>query len=635
MRSIRGALLGWLFVLMTGALAAFSFLAYESARAALVEKKQAQEVLLRKQMEDNCKEARARLDEVLTAQVRHIARNTRLRPFHTEGTAGQRPLTENEIISVFGAGLMDWPSSGAGILMAPCRPLMASESLLASLVRFLNTKIDFEESTLPRFFDEEGPTQYFQINWKDRDRTRGWPLSTQDQHLPFKTETAHVPPTTEPGELPPIQFDDIELASDLHLRRAYWTMPVFAWARAFSFFGQGQQRGRQGTGERPQPTEGAARLRPGGARPGQQRGPGQFGGTLTFQCAASTAVRDERIARIREDFENNLAGLEVKSQETLGTLRQKFLLVGLGTLAVAALACFSLVRTGLSPLQRLSVAVGRVSPRDFKLPFEEKRLPKELSPIVERLNETLGQLKRVFAREKQAAADISHELRTPIAALLTTIEVALKKGRSPEEYREVLRDCHATGQQISQLVERLLILARLDAGVDALRPREVDVAALTEQCTNMVRPLAEVKGLKLELDRNGPIVLRADPDKLREIVTNLLHNAIAYNKPSGKVAVTVRRNNGKLQLEVTDTGIGISPEAREHIFDRFYRADSSRHAEGLHAGLGLSIVKGYTDLMGGTVCVESVPGKGSTFRVELPLPSEQGAGEETRRVSSH
>ncbi len=270
------------------------------------------------------------------------------------------------------------------------------------------------------------------------------------------------------------------------------------------------------------------------------------------------------------------------------------------------------------PLQRLGDAVSKVSEKDFHLPFDEPRLPAELTPIVERLKQVLDQLRRAFEREKQAAADISHELRTPVAALLTTIDVCLKKPRKPEEYREVLAECRESGQQVSQLVERLLTLARIDAGVDRLRVERVDVGALAEQCTALVRPLAEARGVTLHLHGSDQAVLEADPSKLREVLTNLLHNAIEYNRPEGSVDLTVARDNGHLRVEVRDTGVGIAPEAQARIFERFYRADPSRHAEGLHAGLGLAIVKGYIDLMGGSINVESAPGQGSTFRVELP-----------------
>src|SRR5262249_35786298 len=153
------------------------------------------------------------------------------------------------------------------------------------------------------------------------------------------------------------------------------------------------------------------------------------------------------------------------------------------------------------------------------------------SPIVERLKQTLGQLRRTFEREKQATADISHELRTPLAALLTTTEIALRKQRSPEEYREMLEDCRLSAQQMNKAVKRLLTLERLDAGVDQLRRREVDAAVLAEQCAAVVRPLAEARNLRLTVHRNGAAAVTTDPDKLCEVVTNLLHNAIQYNRP--------------------------------------------------------------------------------------------------------
>jgi signal transduction histidine kinase len=167
----------------------------------------------------------------------------------------------------------------------------------------------------------------------------------------------------------------------------------------------------------------------------------------------------------------------------------------------------------------------------------------------------------------------------------------------------------------------------------------VDAGQLAEQCASVVRPLAEARGLSLTVhnkcaplvaftsradgngggpDGPGTAQVTTDPDKLRELLTNLLHNAVQYNRPNGSIDVTVSRTNGHLDLEVSDTGIGIAPEAREMIFERFYRADPSRGTDGLHAGLGLAIVKEYVGLMGGSIEVESKEGQGSTFRVHLP-----------------
>jgi signal transduction histidine kinase len=147
----------------------------------------------------------------------------------------------------------------------------------------------------------------------------------------------------------------------------------------------------------------------------------------------------------------------------------------------------------------------------------------------------------------------------------------------------------------------------------------VDVAALAGQCVALVRPLADSRGLDLQCHCPSPVRLTIDPDKLREIVTNLLHNAIEYNRPHGRVDLTVARQNGHVEVAVRDTGVGIPEGDRGRVFERFYRADGARQADGLHAGLGLAIVDGYVRLMGGTVAVDSMEGQGSTFRVQLPI----------------
>jgi two-component system, OmpR family, heavy metal sensor histidine kinase CusS len=344
--------------------------------------------------------------------------------------------------------------------------------------------------------------------------------------------------------------------------------------------------------------------------------------TIYVQAAYNRSRTDGVLGKMQEGLDQTLARLEESNQETLGALGQDLLLLNGAAFAAAFLGVFLLVRLGLAPLRKLSDAVSQVSEKHFRLPLDGARMPGELRPIVQRLGQTLGLLERAFAREKQAAADISHELRTPLAALLTTLEVALRKPRAGEEYREILEEARASGQHMYGLVERLLALARLDAGADHLRPRAVDVRNLAEQCASLVRPLAEARGLSLQVRTNGPACVTADPDKLREVFTNLLHNAIEYNRPQGSIEVSVARHNGEVDVEVKDTGIGIAPEARQHIFERFYRSDPSRQSEGLHAGLGLAIVKGYVDLMGGKIDVESVQGEGSTFRVHLPAQAD-------------
>jgi heavy metal sensor kinase len=371
---------------------------------------------------------------------------------------------------------------------------------------------------------------------------------------------------------------------------------------------------------------GPGSTRPGGRRPRRFDPPPLF---LTIQVAADLSVLEDRKEQLAGQRDVELQALREETVDALARLRVRLLLIAAVTFLATTLGAWALVWLGLWPLKNLSEAVSKVSSRDFHLPVDKELMPAELQPITEKLTGTLEQLKRAFTREKQAAADISHELRTPLAALLTTIELALRRPRTPEKYREMFVDCHLSVKYLHQIVERLLALARLDAGVDRCKPQAVDVAQIAEQCAAVVRPLAEAQGLTLTVS-NGPEVkadpgaarTTTDPDKLREVLNNLLHNAIQYNRPNGQIDVRVHRENGHVRVEVADTGIGIPKESRERIFERFYRADPSRNCgDGLHAGLGLAIVKEYIEVMGGHIEVQSQEGEGTVFRVELPVCS--------------
>jgi heavy metal sensor kinase len=347
---------------------------------------------------------------------------------------------------------------------------------------------------------------------------------------------------------------------------------------------------------------------------------------ILFQVAVDAEKVQAALQSLQDDHDSELDLLKAETVTALARLRYRLLAISSLTFAATILGCVGLVWMGLLPLRRLSDAVSKVSPKNFSLSIGKRKLPAELQLIAGRLTETLEMLRRAFDREKQATADISHELRTPLAALLTNIELALRKPRSTEEYRELLDECRISAQQMHQIVERLLVLARVDAGVDRLRPQSVNVIEIAEQCATVVRPLAEGRGLHLTVYNHcatsdsvkEPTQLTTDPDKLREVLNNLLHNAIQYNCPDGKIDLVVARENGHVHLEVRDTGIGIAADARERIFERFYRVDPSRSSDGLNAGLGLAIVKEYVGLMGGQIHVQSAPGQGSTFRVELP-----------------
>ncbi len=343
---------------------------------------------------------------------------------------------------------------------------------------------------------------------------------------------------------------------------------------------------------------------------------------LDARLAADQQTRDEQLERVRTETRVELA-----------QFRGRLILIGAGTFAALVLGGWFFVARGLAPLQMLSDAVSQVSEKDFRLPVVAHELGRELAPIHARITQTLTLLQRAFEREKQAVADISHELRTPIASLLATIDVALRKPRTPEQYRTTLEECRLISKQLGQLVERIMTLASLDAGNDHTHITRTDASELAIGCAAVIRPLAAANNLSVAVNTDE-VAVDTDPGKLREVLMNLLHNAVEYNSPNGTIDLAVRREGEAVVFEVRDTGIGMTPEVRERIFERFYRADSSRHATGVHAGLGLAIVKEYVARLNGSIEVESEPGTGTTFRVTLPTPSSEPAPSAITRMKA-
>ena len=618
MRSIRLSLTVYFLALLAAALGAASLLAYRTTKSSLEARQHAAEEQLRdkrsataavlqaKFKQDRAAE-KARLDAALLSQARTLAglvqfqfdwKRVRYQKWNFTGAIAAAAAPHGHLLIPLwvaeGAPRED-KSRGPG----PHRGRVPSFSfeLCGRVINSMKTEITLTNNDLLEHVDGE-VAEFFQIN-------SAWGSVYHSQKMDGRS--FDFDPGVFKSKVLGEQLDDARLGANLKVRRATLKAPA---ARLVPF-GGGAFRGHGRPPERA----------PSG-RPELVAQPAIF-----IQCACNTQKRDAALAILTGNCEKELALLDRRLAEDLGrveaetvsslqSLRNHLLAVGLFTFAAAVLGTCVLVWLGLAPLHRLGEAVSRVSEKDFRLQYDS-HLPRELSPIAGRLSRTLEQLKHAFAREKQATADISHELRTPLSALLTTIDVSLRKPRSAAEYREALEDCRASAQHINQAVERLLALARLDAGVDALRKRPVDAAEVARQCVAGVRPLAEARGLSVRV-RGDEAPLHTDPDKLREILNNLLHNAIEYNRQGGSIDVAVARQNGHLCVQVQDTGIGIAPEARAHIFERFYRADPSRQADGLHAGLGLAIVKGYLDLMGGTIDVDSTQGQGSTFRVQLP-----------------
>ena len=615
MKSIRLSLMVYFLGLLGVALLAASLLVYRNAEQTLESKQRAMEQLIQAQYRERCEKEAGRVDADLLAQAQSLARlvQVQFEWYQVEtiqsllllGALSYNLSPNGQVLasSWLSEGMPpSWPEPPNGLYQEVRRRLRPN---LKPGIKLKLDELGLSDTQVGDYFQIDSPLSNSCYSHSMAGRVFSLELSA-----------------FEPDEVVQWRFDDTQLDRDTPVRRVVFKASGVAR-------GGGFPRPNPRGSKQPSPPAPRSPITPPPPPPSSShRGP-----TIYVHCAASTEKRDAALAGFARQRDDELSDVAVKSNESLRDLLNRLWGISLAVFAATAVGSFWLVPLGLSPLRRLSDAVSQVSAKDFRLPLGERPLPLELRPIGERLTITLDLLKRAFAREKQAAADISHELRTPLAALLTTTEFALRKPRSPEQYRELFGDCLTSAQQMNQIIERLLTLARLDAGVDRMRVQPVDVATLTRECAAMIRPLAEARGLRLTVkspplssaitlnggNGEGVCLVQADPDKLREIVTNLLHNAIQYNRPGGAVDLRVVRENGTLEVEVEDTGIGIAPEAREHIFERFYRADPSRGGDDLHAGLGLAIVKEYIDLMGGSIGVVSREGQGSTFRVVLPV----------------
>ncbi len=400
------------------------------------------------------------------------------------------------------------------------------------------------------------------------------------------------------------RFDDLDLPDLGRVRRIVFRSYLSLQPRTF-----GGGRG---------PTPG-----PGGPNPGP--GPGGFGRQpsdlppVYVQYAQKLTDLDDQKAALAAKRDEQIHRLDDETRESQDRLRVR--VAGIAGLTFASLIVggWFIIGIGLSPLRKLTVAVAQVSERDFRLVMDKHDLSVELLPIHDKLTQSLDALRIAFEREKEAIADISHELRTPVAGLMATLDVALRRPRTAEQYQKTLEECRAITKQLAHLVERVMTLAYIDSDKSQVTRTDADAAELAEGCAAVIRPLSESQNVTFRTEIETPTTVATDPDKLREVMINLLHNAVEYNRPGGEIELRVRpAKGGGAIVEVADTGIGMTPEVQAKIFERFFRADPARTHTGVHAGLGLAIVKEYVNRLGGTIAVESQFGKGSTFRVTLP-----------------
>ena len=270
----------------------------------------------------------------------------------------------------------------------------------------------------------------------------------------------------------------------------------------------------------------------------------------------------------------------------------------------------------IKPIETISATAAKISAGDLSRRINVAETESELGRLASVLNSTFARLETAFAQQRQFTADAAHELRTPVSVMLTQTQTALNRERSAAEYRETLEACQRASQRMRKLIESLLELARLDAGQETLKGMKFDLSQTARDCVELVRPLAAARGITINCDLQ-PVESYGDAERLAQVITNLLANAVQYNKDNGEVRISAKAQGSVILLAVSDTGSGISSEDLPHVFDRFYRADPSRSSG--QTGLGLAICKAIVEAHGGTISISSQLGTGTTFTVVLPI----------------
>jgi two-component system sensor histidine kinase TctE len=293
-------------------------------------------------------------------------------------------------------------------------------------------------------------------------------------------------------------------------------------------------------------------------------------------------------------------------------------------IVMATLAVYVGVSRGLAPLSRLERAVSHRSHLDLS-PVEVRDVPGEVRPLVDEVNELMTRLGKTLDFQNRFIADAAHQLKTPVAGLKTQIELALREP-DPERARHSLAQLYVSADRLSRLVRQLLTLARNEPGaMDGLQLKALDLNAFALEISMEWAPQAIKNGIDLGFEGSEAVIINAEPDRLRELINNLIDNAVRYSRQGGRVTVAVSRaEDGHGLLSISDDGPSIPPEERTRIFERIHRLLGG-HTEG--SGLGLAIVSEIASLHGARITLEEdLDGIGNTFSVIFPPRKAEGQG---------
>ncbi len=280
------------------------------------------------------------------------------------------------------------------------------------------------------------------------------------------------------------------------------------------------------------------------------------------------------------------------------------------------------LRRGLRPLSDLASSAGAISTSNWELrPSEAALATKELAPLTEAMTAMLDGLHQSFTQQREFLANAAHELKTPVAILKSTLQSLLQRPRAAEEYRIGLEEALDDMARLEKLLHSMLRLARAEQWASGSLRRDlenVDLAMTCRIAIDRLQPVAQERQVTIQFHPNGRNAMRADPEDLELVWSNLLENAIRFSPVGGRVEFRLRSNGNSSYVEVQDAGPGIPESELPHVFERFHRGDASRDRNTGGYGLGLAISKALVEAYGGTITPESPPGQGTRMTVRLP-----------------
>jgi two-component system, OmpR family, sensor kinase len=289
----------------------------------------------------------------------------------------------------------------------------------------------------------------------------------------------------------------------------------------------------------------------------------------------------------------------------------------------------------LKPINAITEAADQIATTNdlgTRLPWDGPM--DELGRLISVFNRMLDRLEQLFSAQQRFVADVSHELRTPLTAVRGNLDLIRRYGMDPASLEAIESEV----DRMSRMVNDLLLLARADSGGMTLDLMALDLDTVVTEVYREAQVLAKDRDLKVVMAHFEPVRIKGNPDRMKQLLLNLVSNAIKFTADGGQISLSLCQEDGEGIVTVTDTGIGIAPEDLEHVFDRFYQAELSRTRADVNSGsgLGLSIAKWIAEAHGGSLTVESQPGKGTTFTLTVPVmdyPTEpEGKEESTSRL---